>query len=479
MEKIEIIKYIQGQMASTPERLQTFTHERSGKLFPKRHIYVKLQKYLADFGERKKETPRALVITGLRGVGKTTVMAQICASTLKTQPASDHILFLSLEEAVQVLGVGISEVLDAFEDVIGESLERTQRDIYLFLDEVQKDPQWSSVLRSLYEKNKNIFICCTGSSAVELQTNADLARRFYFEKLPPLSFGEYQMITHGTYAMKGLKQLIGDALYKTPSGKDAYARLLKCETAINQYWAKVDRTDIDTYLKVGTMPFALTMPKEDAVYDAISLMLDKVTTKDLLEFGRFDQDTLLAMKRLLFLMAESDTMSSYQLERTLGIKRLTVQNMLDTLEKTELLIRVPAYGSNMTVAKKPSKYLFMSPAIRMSFLRMTGNQATFQTRKGRLLEDLIGAHLYREFVSRGAGQIRHDAEQGGADFILQIADRRQIALEVGIGKKDDRQLLQTMKKISCAYGITFSSGSLSWDEEKSTLRVPLDYFFLA
>ena len=473
-----MIAYVQRQMASTSDRLRTLTHDRLGKAYPKRYIFYKLEKHLRDFVAKLEQSPRSIVVTGLRGVGKTTVLAQVCADLLQKNIPGQRILFLSLEEIINVLDSSLADVLEAFQEIIGEKLDSTDTPIFLFLDEVQKDARWGAILRSLYEKNKNIFIFCTGSSAVELQTNADIARRFLFEKLQPLSFGEYQMIRRQVKPIPGIKQKLIGALYFSTSGLEGYNQLTQLQQSVLSYWAQASRDDVEHFMKVGTLPFALSFPNEDAVYDAIFLMLDAVATKDLVQFGKFEHDTLLAVKRLLFILAENDTTSIYQLERVLGISRLTIQNVLEALEKTELLIRVPAHGSNMTVAKQPAKYLFMSPAIRMSFFRITGNVQTFQTRKGKLLEDLVGAHLYREFVSRGAGTVRYDAMQGGADFILQIENKRQIAIEVGLGKKDKTQLIQTMKKTPCEYGITISANTLAWDNELRILDLPLDYFLM-
>ncbi len=478
MEKTEIIAYVQGQMASTSDRLHAFTHDRRGKSYPKRYIFFKLEKHLRDFLAKLEQSPRSIIITGLRGVGKTTVLAQACTDLLQKSVPSQRVLFLSLEEIVNVLDSSLADMLNAFQEIIGERLDSTSTPVFLFLDEVQKDSHWGAILRSLYEKNKNIFIFCTGSSAVELQTNADIARRFLFEKLPPLSFGEYQMIRRRVNPVAGIKQKLIGALYFANSGLDGVNQLEQLRQSVLSYWAKASRDDVEHYMKVGTLPFALSFPNEDAVYDAISLMLDAVASKDLVQFGKFEHDTLLAVKRLLFILAENDTTSIYQLERVLGISRLTIQNVLEALEKTELLIRVPAHGSNMTVAKQPAKYLFMSPAIRMSFFRITGNAQTFQTRKGKLLEDLVGAHLYREFVSRGAGKVRYDAVQGGADFVLQIENKRQIAIEVGLGEKDKKQLIQTMKKIPCQYGVAISANTLAWDAKLHILDLPLDYFLM-
>jgi hypothetical protein len=95
----------------------------------------------------------------------------------------------------------------------------------------------------------------------------------------------------------------------------------------------------------------------------------------------------------------------------------------------------------MTIAKKANKYLFMSPAIRMSFFYFTGLESTFLVRQGKLLEDCVGAHLYSSFILKGQGAIRYDSAEGGADFVLQILNNKQIIIEVGMGNKDKKQII--------------------------------------
>jgi hypothetical protein len=132
----------------------------------------------------------------------------------------------------------------------------------------------------------------------------------------------------------------------------------------------------------------------------------------------------------------------------------------------------------MTIAKKPNKYLFMSPAIRMSFFYFTGQSSTHSTRQGKLLEDSVGAHLYREFILRDQGALRYDSAQGGVDFILQIMNSKQILIEAGMGDKDKKQIVNSMSKIKSDYNIIFSNTELKLDKELKTVSIPLDYYFL-
>ena len=424
----ELIQYLQQQIRTTNERLKRFTHSTDGKKHPKRFMFVKLQKYIDDFLS-KKSGNKMVVIPGFRGVGKTTLMAQTCT---EYQNKVSNVMFLSVEDAKSLFDAGIAELMSAYEDILGNNLESVKEPILIFLDEIQSDPKWAVTLKSLFEKTTNVFFCCTGSSALILQTTTNLARRAVFEKMPPMCFTEYEMIKNGVYPPK-LKEKIRQAVYFSSSAEDVYNGLLPLQAQVNQYWSKVNRVDIRAYLAYGTLPFSFLMPNETAVYDSISLLLDKIIKQDLPMLGNFDSNTLGVVKRIIFAIAENDTTSLGVLEEKFKINRLTISSIFDALEKAELLIKIPAYGSNMTIAKKANKYLFMSPAIRMSFFYFTGQESTYLTRQGKLLEDSIGSHLYREFILRGQGSIRYDSEQGGADFILQILNNKQIIIEVGMG----------------------------------------------
>ena len=470
----DLIQYLQKQILTTDDRLKHFTHNLNGEKHPSRFLYVKLQQYINDFLNRKSSN-RMVIVPGFRGVGKTTLMAQICSDFKKKD---FQVFFLSVEDLRNYLEVGINEIISAYEKIIGENLESVKKPILIFFDEVQADPKWAITLKSLFERTSNVFLCSTGSSAIILQSTPNIARRPIFEPMTPMCFSEYQMIKDKIYPIPELKKEIRQAIYFSKSDEDVYNKLSGLESQINNYWSKIDRNDIKKYLSYGTFPFTLIMPDEVSIYNNISLLLDKIIKQDMPTLGNFDQDTLGAVKRILFAIAENDVTSLSVLASNFNINRLTIANIFDVLEKAELLVKIPPHGSNMTIANKPNKYLFMSPAIRMSFFYFTGNENTYLTRQGKLLEDSIGSHLYREFILRSDGIIRYDSAQGGADFILQIGNTKKIIIEAGLGNKDKRQVISTMRKIKSDYGIIFSNTELKFDKETNIVSVPLDYYFL-
>lgn len=94
------------------------------------------------------------------------------------------------------------------------------------------------------------------------------------------------------------------------------------------------------------------------------------------------------------------------------------------------------------------------------------------------MEDSIGSHLYREFIMRNQEAVRYDSAQGGADFILQILNNKQIIIEVGMGDKDKKQIINSIKKIKSDYNLVFSNSELKIDQDLQIVFIPLDYYFL-
>lgn len=474
----EIIKFVQNQLVQGPFRLKSYIQDEQGKKYPQRYIYATLDKYLKDFLRGLNTQERWIIIPGLRGVGKTTIMAQLFFNYYQ-ELDERKILYISLDEVVNILGSSLKDVLLAYEKILGESFEKLTKPIFLFIDEAQYDPQWASVLKSIHDRSHKTFIVCSGSSALSLQTNPEVARRAIFQKLFPTSFREFLMIRDRELNLKSSTKNILEILFHSESAQDVYTKLKNLEQYVLSSWALIDRHYVDEYLKIGTLPFAIHIKDEVKVYQAIGLLLDKVINQDVRNLGRFDSNTINCIKRVLFLLAESDTTSLQKLATILRTSVNTISNILDVLEQTELLIRVMPYGSNAKKVRKPSKYYFMSSAIRSTFLSVAGNEQIFTSQKGHLMEDIVVMTLYREFVTHNYGSLNYDNAKSGADLIVTIAEKNIIPIEVGVGDKTGAQIRNTMKKIGSAkYGIVICNNPLTLLKENNIIKVPLDLFLL-
>ena len=452
-----------------------------GADLPHRAMTVSVRKHVEDFLQSPKSSKRWLVIPGLRGVGKTTITAQTYLFIDNRLGRKVNLLYVSLDETMEKLDSNLADIIEAYESILGMTLESLEKLTFIFIDEVQADPSWARTLKFVYDRTDKVFFLCTGSSAIHLQMDADVdGRRAQVDKLYPLSYPEYQLLTKRVLPQKGLKRDLIDAIYHSPSASTAYKKLKILEPSINRQWTEYDRKDINIYITTGTLPFTLHTDNRSA-YASVKAMVDKVITSDLQSLKHFNTDSIAAMKRLLFILADSgDVVTLNNLAKWIGTSQPQLLNMFDALIKAEILIKIPAYGSNITATRNPSKYRFMSPAIRAAHHDIVGDPGTEATRRGMLFEDVGALHFHRELVAKNKAMITFYYDKGGGhcDFIVKIGNTHQLAIEIGLGQKGTAQIKKTMNKINCRYGVVFSESGLRLHQDKTILVIPNDFFFL-
>ena len=376
MNNIQVNRYLQNQLNRAPALLRTYTQDEQGNKYLTRNMYIRVQKLINDFIAGEKEV-RIVSVPGLRGVGKTTLLAQLYL-TYFPRFAKD-MLYVSADQVVNELGSDLYTVLEEYQKITGVAIEKLDHDVFLFIDEIHFDKKWTAVLKTLYDRSKRVFVVCTGSSALFLQSTTDLARRVVFEKLYPMNFTEYMLpktrydsfkdkTVQVKFPVKGLKEALKQTLMYSNSADECYTQLLKFQSQVKKYWFGIETLEIDRYLRYSTMPYALTIKDEQRVYTLTNQQIDRVVERDLPELGKFDNATLAAIKNILLMIAGSGEVSITSLAKGLqGISLVTLANVLEALEKAEVLIRVYPYGSTYKKVRKPSKYHFMTPAVRHAF----------------------------------------------------------------------------------------------------------------
>lgn len=148
----------------------------------------------AAFGELFADIKRAkpnlmLLISGLRRVGKSTLMYQSIERLLDEGVSPEGILYYSFDQGADEPLV----ILESYAELNKIDLEDDK--IFVFLDEVQKLAGWSSKLKLLYDRFKNIKFILSGSGSFQLERAAlkDLAGRHVTVKVDPLDFPEFLM----------------------------------------------------------------------------------------------------------------------------------------------------------------------------------------------------------------------------------------------------------------------------------------------
>src|SRR3989344_1775802 len=481
MTNPEIKNDVARQLSEQAKVLCLSAYDKEDKAYLKRFFYYRLEKYVKGFLETGSE-PRWVMVPGLRGVGKTTVLAQLFYAFQKR--FNNRVLYVSLDDIVNKLNSDLFAVLDAYEELLGESFSSLRENVFLLVDEAHFDPKWQSALKSLYDKSRRVFIISTGSSAIAMNRTADVARRSLVEKMYPLKFTEYIMLADtltGNQEVRfpsKLGEQIAQALFESKDANEVYNQLRVLDNQVRSYWQKVDILAIDRYIKYYSLPSVLTYKDDAAIYTILNSVVDRVVEKDLPTMQSFSSPVLAKIPALLFLVASSDTRSLGAFANDLkDIDEKTLIAVFRVLEDAELLLRVYPFSiSAPKRVRKPSKYLFFASSIRAALIHLTDSRAIDVQHRGKLLEDSVGMYLYRHFARTIGSSLGYDDAKGGADFIIDAGGRR-IVVETGWNKRSGAQAVQTMQEVKANYGLLVTNSSVV-ENVNGVITVPFEYFFL-
>jgi len=148
---------------------------------------------------KEMEYRQMLILTGLRRVGKSTLMHQIIQELIRTGVPPNRILYFSFDERT----ARILEVLREYQKITGVAWKEEK--VYIFLDEIHKLPGWSGQVKILYDALPKAKLVLSGSASVMLQRGAesDLAGRYFLREIEVLSLREFAELSLG----KGIDRL--------------------------------------------------------------------------------------------------------------------------------------------------------------------------------------------------------------------------------------------------------------------------------
>ena len=153
--------------------------------------YFRIKEYIDNFLNGNNQN-RFIVMPGLRGVGKTTILLQLYEYLIKNDVPNSDILYFDVSELKSFYDVNILDVITNFiENIHQTTMVELNKPIFLLIDEVHFDKNWALTGKIVYDNNNNIFMIFTGLSAIELQIHADAIRRMEKEQIFPCTFPEY------------------------------------------------------------------------------------------------------------------------------------------------------------------------------------------------------------------------------------------------------------------------------------------------
>ena len=393
--------------------------------------------------------PRAVMLSGARQIGKTTLMLQAADALLRVGVPAANILYATFDHPILKLA-GIDAVIDAWR----EREPRAEGPEYLLLDEAQFIRDWGTWVKHQVDFRKDRRIAFTGSAMPLVEADQESGvGRWHTIRLTTLSFYEYLQI----------KRLQLPELPRLRSLRDLFD------------WAPADfyrATDLGRdyvghfheYLLRGGFPQTAQV---DSVTQAQRLLREDIIDKVL----KRDMTALFGVRRVLDLehtflylcLHDGGLLDMVDLCSNLEVKRPTAQHFIELLEATHLIYRLAPYGYGKDVLRARFKiYLAdaaIAPAVMLKGKAILEDAAAL----GVATETAVFKHLFARYYAQNVrfsywrGKREHEvdlvAEVGGELIPFEVKYRARHT-----GARELKGLIELCqsKRIARAYVITKS-----------------------
>ncbi len=271
---------------------------------------------------------RLIGIKGTRGVGKTTFLLQYAKEHFRTE--NRDCLYINLNN-FYFQGKGIAEFATEFYHAGGK---------VLLIDQVFKQPDWSSDLRKCYDTLPGLKIVFTGSSVMRLKTeNPELNGIVKSYNLRGFSFREFLNLQTGNNLHP---YTLDDILHR----HEQIVREILPKASPLKYF--------QDYLHHGFYPFFLEKRNfSENLLKTMNMMLEV----DILLIKQIELKYLTKIKKLLYLLAVDSpvTPNVSQLAEDIHTSRATVMNYIKYLADARLINMI--YKKGETFPKKPAKIM--------------------------------------------------------------------------------------------------------------------------
>ena len=369
----EILKYSENN-------LEDFTESQ-------RFIFKDIENKINHFS--KKRGLNIILITGLRGTGKTTILKTIAKKYTGLYTSGDFL------KTKQVDVPDLTEISKAYEKKI------------IIIDEILYLSDWQLKLKIEADTNQNILYIISGSSAMQLKKiSQDLSRRLDIYRLNPLSFKEYLVLKNNL----NIDQKVDFSNFSTKNKEALFLEL----SSIKQKLPKNIYSLFKTYYE-DQLPYLL---EEKNKKDKIRQLVDKVIYKDMPQIDNLYSDQLKNAEIIIKFLSSSEKINYTNISTNLGIKKDMVIKIIDLLEKSDLLYIIQDVVPTREL-RSNKKILFSSPGIRIAL-----NEINESSVIGFSREDMFG------LIMKSAGyKIAYNYKQDGYDYLVN-----KIKFEVGKNK---------------------------------------------
>ncbi len=359
---------------------------------------------------------RALMLTGARQVGKTTLFLQTIHELLDKGVPSSNILYATFDHPLLKLA-GLDALIRSWRDY-EPGREGPE---YLFLDEIQVAKDWQVWIKHQVDFQKRRRIAVTGSAMPLVEKGQESGvGRWQTIRLATLSFFEYIQ----------LKKLSVPSLPHVASLNELFSwdpdRFAQTSEDARPLMAMFHE-----YLLRGGFP-------QSALVESITLaqqllredIVDKVLKRDMTSL--FGVRRVLEMEQafLYLCLHDGELLDMAQLSANLGLSRPTVGSFIALLESTHLIHRLLPFGYGKQILRARPKVYLADAAIAPSVLLRGKALLEDKVAVSRAVETAFFKHVFTRYYSRSIGFSYWRGKQDREVDIIADIDGRLIPFEV-------------------------------------------------
>ncbi|MEW6529005.1 MAG: ATP-binding protein [Candidatus Micrarchaeota archaeon] len=376
------------------------------------------------FKEIKKAMDSKLIIaiTGLRRVGKTTLVKQILGC---------NAFYFSFDEKRYANPDALKSIIDVF-------LSEMEKPI-IFLDEVFRVEDWAGIIKKYHDQKKARFIV-SGSSSLMIRKGVEsLSGRMHTYYLPPLQFDEHLDLIGKHYNKVGIKDVF---------------------TLKGRYQEEVER-----FLRIGSFPEIVRKEQRDGEAYIRTSTIEKIVFDDIPLVFRIAHPSKLYDLLRLCATNSSRLFTEVNFAEASQLSRHAVSDYLFYLQNAYLVESIYPVGSFQKALKKQKKIFVKTASIYNAFA------------ENPTIGQAVETSVYDKLSNKKLAFYR-DGQQREVDFVVDVPI--EVKYQSSITSGDIRNLLYYLKKRKAERGILVTKDL--FDEKKVDGKiityVPLDIFLI-
>lgn len=408
---------------------------------------------------------RALLLSGARQVGKTTLFQQTIENLLEHGVNPENILYVTFDHPLLKLA-GLDGVLRLWNEI-----EPSKQGIeYLFLDEIQSIKEWQVWLKLQVDFQKHRRFAITGSATpLTIEGQESGVGRWHTIKLATLTFYEYLKLRKDPIPpipqVSSLTQLFSKSeAWFIKTGQDA-------QPLTGLFHEYLLRGGFPQTATISSISLAQKLLREDIV--------DKVLKRDMTALFGVRRVLELEQTFLYLCLHDEGMLDMQELSKNLEVKRPTAANFIALLEATHLIYRLMPFGYGKEVLRARPKIYLADAAIAPSVLLKGKGLLENPELLGQATETAFFKHVFSRFYDRS---ISFSYWRGGkkgyeVDIIADIGGRLvpfEVKYRNGPVKTNDLKGLSAFceeRNIGQGYVITKDSADFGIIQSGSSSKV--------